>query len=141
MTTERNREITGAGPWVFEPEAIEPGGTYRLDLRNMTYRGRKGYFKTKLPLDIALLTNDSDEGRVRLSLSNETEALVFPGTQKAIEDSPITYVEITNEGGTTIEEGDLALELKKSAYSADDEARDRQRETAPRRVIRRFTGI
>ncbi len=135
------RQITGGGPWTFEPDEIQPGDSYQLDLRNMTYNNQRGFFRQYIPLDVLLVTNDSDEVRVRVDISHEFGGVVYPGSQKSFDETPISNLRFENVSSVPISSPELLIELQRSSYDADEAARERATEGPMRRVIRNFTGL
>lgn len=129
--------LTGAGPWTFESdEALDPGQSWILDFRNMEYNGRRRWFKQYLPLDDLQVTNADTGNSVGVEINNSYESRVLPNAVETFEDEGIVNVVVRNKGGSTIAVGDLVVEVSKSAYTADDEARERASRSAVEDVVR-----
>ena len=120
----QERHLRGEGPWEFEAPALAPDETYRLDLRNMKYNGRTGYFRPHLPLDDALVVNTDDGNTIRARINNEYSGRVQPNTERPFEDAGVTYLTVTNIGSAEIADGSVVIELSKRGYTADDAARE-----------------
>lgn len=129
--------LTGAGPWTFESdEALAPGESWVLDFRNMEYNGRKRWFKRYLPLDDLQVTNADSGNSVGVEINDSYESRVIPNAVETFEDEGIVNVVIRNKGGSTIAAGDLVVEVAKSAFGADDEARERANRSPVENAVR-----
>lgn len=129
--------LTGAGPWTFESDAdLPPGGSWVIDFRNMEYNGRKRWFKEYLPLDDLQVTNADTGNSVGVEINNSYESRVLPNAVETFEDENVVNVVIRNKGGSTIAAGDLVVEVAKSAYGADDAAREQASRSAVEQVVR-----
>ena len=122
------RSLRGAGPWEFQPDGpLEPGDTMRLDLRNMTYNGRKGFFCEHRPLDDALVTNKSTQAALRVEMNNLYGGQVQANSQQPFTDAGVTYLEVTNiSDSTTVAADEVVVELSDSGFDADDQAREKK---------------
>lgn len=119
----RERRLTGGGPWLFEPPALDPNEQYSLDLRNMRYNDQKGWFRKWLPLDSVSVTNLDGSNGLRLTVNGQYNSYVVPNAVETFSGQGITHVRVTNEGSATIAAGDVKIELTKEPYNADAAAR------------------
>lgn len=116
--------MTGGGPWLFEPGALDPGEQFSLDLRSMQYQGQKGWFKKWLPLDSVTVTNMDGSNGLRLVVNGQYESFVVPNAVETFDGQGITNVRVENEGEATISDGDVKIELVKDPYDSDQKARE-----------------
>jgi len=136
MTRDKER-LSGAGPWTFESdEALDPGQTWVLDFRNMEYNGRKRWFKRYLPLDDLQVTNADTGNSIGIEINNSYESRIPANSVETFDDEGIVNVVVRNKGGSTIAVGDVVIEVAKSAYGADDEARERASRSAVEEAVR-----
>lgn len=119
-----NRNLSGEGPWEFEAPALSPGETYRLDFRNMTHRGRARYFRPKLPLEDAQVTNTDDANPVRVEINHEFGGQVQANSERPFPDSGVEYLSVANIGGSEIAAEDVVIEVSSTGWTADKEARE-----------------
>lgn len=125
----RNRttdsDVSSKGPWTFKLDSIDPGKSKVYDFRQMVYNNSKGYFRPYLPLDIAMVYNQSAENLINVESNGVYEVPVMPNSQWTDDDLDTNRMEITNEGSTTIAAGEIILTVKRSQYDSDDHAKDR----------------
>lgn len=139
MTQER---LASAGPWTIENErAIAPDDTERFNLKYMAHNGRKRFFSEHLPLDEAQVTNRDTGNAIRVTFNQQFPATVMPNASEPFEDAGITAISITNLGDTTIDAGNVIVELAKDAYDADDQARREAGRGGVSQVVEKFTGL
>lgn len=129
--------LNGAGPWTFESdEDLEPGEAWVLDFRNMKYNGRKRWFKQYLPLDDLQVTNTDTGNSVGVEINDSYESRVLPNAVETYNDEGIVNAVIRNKGGSTIATGDLVVEVSKSAFGADQAAREQASRPVIERAVR-----
>lgn len=134
MTSET---LSGAGPWTFElDKALDPGESWILDFRNMTYNGRPRWFTKYLPLDDLQVTNSDTGNPVGVGINDAYESRVLPNAVETFPDEGIANLRITNKGGSTIAAGDVVVEVAKSAYDADDRAREQKGQSLGEKALR-----
>lgn len=127
--------LRGEGPWEFEIPELAPGESHYLDFRNMTHRGRPGYFRAFLPLDDAQVTNTDDSAAVSVEINHEYGGRVQPNTERPFPEAGVEYLTITNAGTTTISAGNVIAEVASSSYGADQAARERKGKPLAARMI------
>lgn len=134
------KSLRGAGPWEFEPDqSLSQGDTYRLDLRNMKYRGQRGYFREHLPIDDVQITNRHDSATVRVEFNNQYGGQVSANSERPFSDAGVTFIEITNiTSASTIDPAELTVELADSGYNADKAAREEKKRRANRSPLERI---
>lgn len=113
----------GGGPWLLDVPALDPGAAVEFHLRTYEYRGRKGYFRTWLPLDNATIKNRDPDNMARVTFNGQFEVLVEPNAADTYGEAGITTIRVTNEGATTMAESNLLLQVSAEPYDADDAAR------------------
>lgn len=138
----KNDKLRGEGPWLFELDELGPGETAVFDLRNMTHRGRARYFRPKLPLDQAQITNGDSSTVIEAEFNGLYPTQIPANAVDSFSETGITRVTITNTSDSnTISAGDVVLELSKSAYGADERARDQAERGTVSQVFEKFTGV
>lgn len=137
-----NDNALGArGPWKFDSPSLAAGETWTLDLRNRQYNGQKGYFRNHMPLDNLQVSNRDGSNPLLVDINGVHQATVVPSAAETYNDVGLTHLTITNDGGSSISKGDVSVEISKSAYDADDRAREQAQRTLAERVIEGVTGI
>lgn len=130
-------QLSGKGPWTFELDAaLDPGKSWVLDFRNMTYNGRPRWFTPYLPLDDLQVTNADSSNSVAVEINDTYETRVLPNAVETFPEEGISNLRIVNKGGSTIAAGDLVAEVSKSAYDADDRAREEKSQSFGEKAIR-----
>lgn len=123
--SERQRELQGHGPWVFEqPDDLEPGESWALNFRDMKHRKQKGYFRQFLPLDDLQVTNADPGNDVQFIVNHTFEGRVQANASESLSDEGLTHLQVENVGNSTISAGSVTVEVTKNAYGADEQARE-----------------
>lgn len=146
MSFNENPEVTGAGPWSFDPSdqglsTLGAGDRWRIDLRNMEYNGQPRYFNRYLPLDDALITNRDDSNPVRVVYNDQYTTHVEPNQSRGFDRVGITVIDVINVGGTAIDADNLLAEVSVTGVTADTEARQNAQQGPVSRVVEKFTGL
>lgn len=137
----RNIDRTeGGGPWILNVPDLDPGDTYEWQLRSMEYRGRKGYFKSWLPLDNATIKN-RDENDVLVTFNGQFEVYVEQNAADTYGEAGITSIRIENKGSTVLAGGNIILQVSVEPYDADDAARRERRRSPAAKLARGFLGL
>lgn len=138
MPTNDTREA-GAGPFTFEPPALDPGEAWRIDLEE-TENGR--YFRY-VPFDSVLIKNYDSSNRIDVEVNGRTNANVDidPSGKDSYSEVDIRTLRVINRGTGTIAEGDITLSVKRDPYDADDAARAEQNRGPIERIIRNNIGL
>lgn len=132
----------GGGPWRLElDEALAPGEWQEYDLRNMTYRGRKGFFNPWLPLDSCMIKNLDTSNAVGVVYNGQFEAHVEPSAVDNYSDVQLTRIRVRNEGDTEIVPSDLVIQVSVEPYDADDHARREATRSPVEKIARSFIGL
>lgn len=113
----------GAGPFQFVPAALDAGESQTFDFREIERNGRKGWFRPILPLDSVQVTNQSTDNPVQVTINGKFQHYVVPSAIESVTEQGVVRIEVANVGSTTIPEGDIRLEVERTPYDADDEAR------------------
>lgn len=134
-------QINSQGPWTLEPDRdLEPGETAVFDLRRMTFRGRKGYFKPKLPLDEAQIINQDGANPLNVEFNGVYDTYVVPNAVEGFSQAGITRIVVENAGASTVSASDITVEVALAAYDADERAREQAQETITERAVSALTG-
>lgn len=129
----------GSGIHRFSVGALSSGETEVYNFRELEVNGVKGYFRPFLPLDTLVVVNQSSED---MSIKiGEMDFWVPSNSTKSYTEQGFTYVEITNEGGTSISSGEVTIEVKRAPYNSDKRARELKRRGPIRSMIKKFTGV
>lgn len=129
--------LSGKGPWTFETETdLAPGESWILDFRNMTHNGRRRWFKPYLPLDDLQVTNADTGNSVEININDAYQSRVLANSVETFPDEGITNLRLINRGSSTIAAGDLVVEVAKSAYDADDRAREQATRSFSEQALR-----
>lgn len=132
---------TGGGPWTFTPGALGPGEPYVLNLREIEWNGRPGYFRPWLPLSSISVTNSTADIPLELEVNNQFSAAIAPNTVETFDRVGITRVEITNLSDTgSTAEGDIQLELLRDPWDSDDKALAERQEPRGAKAIKQLLG-
>lgn len=114
----QDRDLNGAGPFEFEPPALDPGDSQQYDFRKL----EKGRYRRWLPFDVVNFVNESVE-RVEVEINGVYNTRV-PGNQvRAWNETGVNRVRLWNRGGATIASGDFAVEVQAEPFGADEQAR------------------
>lgn len=135
-----NHQRETIGPIRYELPSLDVGETWRLDLRNRERNGRKGWFRPYLPMDYVQVTNQSDQ-QLSVGVNNTYEDIVVANAVESYDEIGAEYLEVTNEGSATINANDITVVVEKTAYDADDRAREEKMKGNGRNIVERFTGI
>lgn len=139
------RRLEGGGPWMLtdsvERSTLAAGDLLAFDLRNMTFRGRKGYFNQWLPLDGALVKNLDDSNAIVVEYNGQFPAYVEPNAKDAFDDVSIANITVENVGGTGIALDDLVVQAWVDSYGADEEARQNAERHPIERSVRSVLGL
>lgn len=139
MNTENYEQ---RGPWTLSNENdLAAGDNIHWDLKDMTYNGRKAYFRRFLPLDEAQITNLDDSNGIVVTINDAFETYIPPNSVEPITEGAIERLTVTNDGGTAIAAGSIKIELVKSAYDSDDAARDNARQGPVSAIVENYTGL
>lgn len=131
----------GGGPWILDLPALEAGEYREFHLRTYDYNGRKGYFNPWLPLDNCAIKNRDTANTVRVTFNGQFDVLVEPNAADTYGEAGITTIRVKNEGGSTIADGDLVLQVSAEPYDADDAARQEATRPLPEKLVRGFLGL
>lgn len=135
-------DLTGQGPWLFRRDAdLSPGETWLLALDTLTYNGQARYFKPRLPLDDALVTNKDTANSVEVEYNGLFDSVVQPNSSRGFDRAGITSIAVTNIGTTAIAADDVLVEASKEAYGVDEHARRERSQSSLSRVVEHVTGL
>jgi hypothetical protein len=136
---DRETRQAGAGPFTFEPPALDPGESWRIDLEK-TDKGR--YFRY-VPFDVVLVKNYDSSNRIDVQINGRTNAAVDidPNGKDSYGEVPIRTLRVINRGTGTIAEGDVTLSVKRDPFDADDAARVEADRGPIERIIRNNIGL
>jgi len=121
----QNPQIEGAGPFVLEVDtALNADDIYTWNFRNEPYNGTKGGFRKYLPFDIAQVTNLDSSAPIKATFNGIYETYIPPNTTETFDKQGVTKARVRNAGTTTINSGNVVVEVKTEPYGADDAARE-----------------
>lgn len=146
QTTSNIDPTQGGGPWTLIPAdklggSIDPGDVVSYQLRTYEFRNRKGYFRDWLPLDAVQITNKSPDSEAKVTVSGTNEIYVPPNSVRGYSDTGIIALRVENVGSTTIDGGDLRLELSAERYDADQAAYEDKQEHPAVSVAKGLIGL
>lgn len=131
--SQRQSDPNGVGPFQFKLDGIASGETKILDLREM----EKGKYVSLSPAgyDNLQVTNQNSSNPVTVSV-NETGAFTVPSnTIESLDQQGMFRIEVTNTGGTAIAAGEVTVEIMKSAYTDDQQAREQNARPAVLKLL------
>lgn len=135
--TDRDERVNGGGPWLLElPADLAPGEHHTFRIPTMEYRGRKRYFHDWVPMDNALIKNLDGGNPLRVEYNGRWGAIVEPNAADAFDDTGITRIRITNDGGSTVAAGDVVVQVSVDEFGADDAARAEAKRNPLQNMIR-----
>ena len=136
---QNNTRLEAQGPFTEEIEALAPGESATLDLRNI----EKGKYARYLPFDVITLTNSNTSSEVNVFINRFNETKLLPNTEPTYSDMSVTHVTVVNPATNSgsIEDGDIKVELEKTAFDANDAARQEASRGSISGVIESFTGL
>jgi len=142
---QRNIDTTeGGGPWTIPDDdlpTLQPGETFRIDLRRLEYRNRKRYFQPWLPVDNVVIKNFDTSSRLSVRYNGQYDAVVEPNAVDSFSSAGVVSILITNDGAGAIESGDIVVQVSVDAYSADQAARDRKDRHPLENIARNLVGL
>lgn len=119
---------------------LDPGDSAVFDLFREKHRGRKSYFKPKLPLDEAQIINQDGANALLAEFNGVHEAYVVPNAVESFDDAGITRIVVTNDGGSVVSADDLTVVVAKDGYTADDAAREQRGKGVAERALSSLSG-
>lgn len=115
--------IDGGGPWLFETsKSLSPDERELFDFRNMKYKGSRGWFRKYLPLDQLNITNKSSSETIEAEINGIYNIKVPPNSSETFDRADFQRIAIINDGSNAIAAGEVAVEVAKDAFDADDKA-------------------
>jgi hypothetical protein len=142
MKLTDNTPERGAGPFLFECPALEPGEEWSLPLRTLEVDGEKRALQKYVPFDTAGVTNGSNNVRVRATFNGQYQASILPNSVEVFDRQGVAEVRIRNTSDTeTIGAGEVEVELTREPYGADDRALEQSQRGPVSNVIEKFTGL
>lgn len=142
MNLTDNTPAEGAGPFLFEASELAPGETFRVDLREVKFNGKKRGLRQYVPFDTVSVTNASTDSPVLATYNGQYDAKVLANTIENFDRQGVGEVSVTNLSGTaTIPEGAVTVEVVKEPYGADEQAREQRRNGPVSNVVENFTGL
>jgi len=113
--------VQGSGIQQLDVSSLASGEKHVVNLRSIQHNGTKGWFRRFLPLDFLQVINTSSEP---LQVYLNDHGFIVPGNStKSVSGQQFTYIEIENAGSSSIAPDEIELEVEKTPYDADDQAR------------------
>lgn len=136
----RNVPTHGVGPYEFEVPSLDPGDSYRLDLREYEENGTRGYYTvlSEAGYDEIEIGNQTSH-RLSAEINDVNHYPVFPDTVRGIKHDGTYVVTVTNNGTGTA--SDIVITIEQTGYDTDTQAKERRTEGPARKLIRKFTGL
>lgn len=131
----------GGGPWLLDVPALDPGAAVEFHLRTYEYRGRKGYFRTWLPLDNATIKNRDPENPALVTFNGQFEVFVEQNAADTYGEAGITTIRVENAGATVMDASDLLLQVSAEPFDADDAARAKRNRPPIEKLARGVLGL
>jgi hypothetical protein len=114
-----NHDLTGAGPYQFTPDSdLAVGESFALPFRGL----EKGKYREYLPFDTLRVINESNE-RITAEVNGRYTTTIPPNSVVGWDEQGVTSVTVTNNGTSTVANGDLQIEVKSEPFDQDDQAR------------------
>jgi len=147
--SERKVDPEGVGPFDFRlgtdfgTTPLSASSRAVLDLREYAENGTKGYYTvlSEVGYDELQIENRDPDNPIKVEINESAATRVPANTVQSLETRGMYRWDVVNAGSTDIAQDDVILEINKSPYGADEQARDRRRENPLRSVVRQFTGI
>jgi hypothetical protein len=142
MDLTDNTSAKGAGPFLFKAPELDPGDTFRVDLREVERNGSKRALRQYVPFDSVSVTNASTQSAILATYNGQYDARVLPNTVESFSRQGVAEIDVVNTGSSTIDANDVTLEVVKEPYGADERARDERANEGPfANVLENFTGL
>lgn len=135
----RSSDPNGRGPFEFESPEMEPSDTWVIDFRELD-KGRY-LIDNEEGFDNSEIVNLNNQSAVKVTRNDVASKTVPPNTIRSFENPGQYRFEVENISGSEIEAGGVKLNVSKSAYGADQQARDSSNRGPIERVINNFTGL
>jgi hypothetical protein len=146
---ERRSDPNGVGPFRFRSGedfgagSLASGAKMTLDLRNDRFNGMQGYYVNLSPAgyDSLEVTNKDGSEDIHVVINENGELDVPASTTQSRRGSGMYRFTIANDGGASISQGDIVLEIQKEPLGADEAARREASANPLGSVIENFTGV